>query len=153
MHECYDCLVEPAAGPSGINPRIVWIVAIVVLVVVIAFVASIVAFALALLGMLDRSDAHVCGIAAVRSSPAAAELVGTPIEQHGFTGGSSSTENGEASERVTFTVTGPRGSAFVVAEGRRSPLASHLDVLIGRDQHSRTIYSGPFDCPDLHRRR
>jgi hypothetical protein len=145
--------VEPAAGPSGINPRVFWIVGIALLVVVIAFVASVVVFALAILGMMDRSDAHVCGIAAVRSSPAAALWVGTPIAQQGFTGGSSSSENGELTERVTFTVKGPRGSAFVVSEGHRSPLASHLSVVIGRDQRSETVYSGPFDCPDLHRKR
>ncbi len=152
MHECYDCRVEPAAGPSGVNPRVIWVIAIVVLIVIIAFVASIVAFALAILGTMDRSDAHVCGIAAVRSNPAAAQWLGTPIAQQGFTGGSSSSENGELHERVTFTVRGPRGSAFVVSEGRRSPLASHLVVVIGRDQHGETVYSGPFDCPDLHRK-
>ncbi|MGA8532743.1 MAG: cytochrome c oxidase assembly factor Coa1 family protein [Candidatus Tumulicola sp.] len=145
--------MEPPAGPTGINPRVIWIVAIAVLIVILAFVASIVAFALAMLGVMDRSDAHVCGIAAVRSSPAVTALLGSPIEQQGFTGGSSSSENGELSQRVTFTVKGPRGSAFVVAAGHRSPLASHLDVVIGRDQRSQTIYSGPFDCAGLHPRK
>jgi hypothetical protein len=153
MHEWYDGPVERAAGPSGINPRVIWIVAIAVLIVIVAFVASIVAFAIALLSMLDRTDAHVCGIAAVRSSPVATALLGMPVEQQGLTGGSTSSQNGELNERITFTVKGPRGSAYVVSDGHRSPLASHLDVVIGRDQHGETIYSGPFDCPELHRRR
>jgi hypothetical protein len=143
--------MEPSSGPSGINPRVIWIVAVAVLVVIVAIVVSVVAFVFALFGSMDRADAHVCGIAAVRQSPAAAALVGTPIEQQGFTGGSSSNDNGELSQRLTFTVKGPRGTAFVVSEGHRSPLASHLDVVIGRDQRSQTIYSGPFDCPELHR--
>jgi hypothetical protein len=99
---------------------------------------------------MDRSDAHVCGLAAVRRSPAAAQLVGAPIEQKGFTAGSSSSNNGELTERVTFTVEGPKGSAFVVSEGRRSPLASHLVVSAGRDQRSIIVYAGPFDCAELH---
>lgn len=149
MHEWYDRRMEPAAAPSGINPRVIWIVAIAVLIVIILVVAAIAAFALALLGMMDRSDAHVCGLAEVRKSPAAIALVGTPIRQRGFTGGSSSSENGEMSQRVTFTVSGPRGSAFVVADGHRSPIASHLIVQIGRNQQGQTIYSGPFDCAEL----
>ena len=153
MHEWYDGPVDPAAGPSGINPRVIWIVAIAVLIVIVAFVASIVAFAIALLSMMDRTDAHVCGIAAVRSSPVATALVGTPVAQQGFTGGSTSSQNGELTERITFTVKGPLGSASVVSEGHRSPLASHLNVVIGRDQQSQTVYSGPFDCPELHRTR
>jgi Kef-type K+ transport system membrane component KefB len=151
MHEWYDRRMEPAAAPSGINPRVIWIVAIAVLIVIILVVAAIAAFALALLGMMDRSDAHVCGLAVVRRSPVAIALVGTPIRQRGFTGGSSSSENGESSQRVTFTVAGPRGSAFVVSEGHRSPIASHLTVQIGRNQQGQTIYSGPFDCAELHR--
>jgi hypothetical protein len=145
--------MEPAAGPSSISPRVIWIVGIVVLAVVVAFIAAIIAFMFALFGMMDRSDAHVCGLAAVRNSPIAAELVGTPITQRGFTGGSSSSANGEFNERITFTVEGPRGTAFVLAQGHRSPLESHLEVAIGRNQRSQTIYSGPFDCPQLHRPR
>ena len=125
---------------------------IVVLLVVAGVVGLIAIFSFALLGIMDRADSHVCGLAAVRRSPAAAALVGTPIVQHGFTGGSSSSDNGELSERVTFTVAGPLGQAFVVSEGRRSPLASHLVVRIGRDQQQHVVYDGPFDCPELHAR-
>jgi hypothetical protein len=134
------------------NQRIVWIVVIVVLVVVGTFVGLISTFVFALFGLMDRSDAHVCGLAAVQRSPIAARLVGTPIVQKGMTGGSSSTDNGEKKERMTFTVTGPLGEAFVVAEGKSSPLDSHLEVRIGRDQQSETVYSGPFDCPELHQK-
>ncbi len=133
--------------------RVIWIIAIVALIVV----GTIAGFAAMLLSvvfrMMDSSDAHVCGLAAVKSSPAAARLVGTPIEQKGLTGGSSSTDNGELTERITFNVRGPLGEAFVVSEGFRSPLKSHLTVQIGRDQHGETVYDGPFDCPQLHEAR
>jgi len=150
MHEWYDGAMEPAVGHSGVSPRVIWIVAVLVLIVIVAVVAGIAAFALTLFGIMDRSDAHVCGLAAVRRSAVAANLVGTPMRQRGFTGSSTSSQNGELDERITFTVEGPHGSASVLAQGHRSALASHLDVQIGRDRRSATIYSGPFDCPDLH---
>ncbi len=123
---------------------------IVAVLLAVALVVSVVLLAVFALGLMDRSDARVCGLAAVRRSPAAARLVGTPIEQQGFTAGSSSSNNGELNERVTFTVKGPNGTAFVVSEGDRSPLASRLEVKIGRDQRSYIVYAGPFDCPELH---
>lgn len=142
--------MEPVARPAAVNLRVVWIVTFVLLVVVAGVVAAGATVVLSLLRMMDRTDAHVCGLAAVRRNPAVTALLGTPIVQRGVTGGSSSSENGELSQRVTFTVEGPRGAAFVVAQGRRSPLDSHFDVRIGREQRSATIYSGPFDCPELH---
>ncbi|HEU5479900.1 MAG TPA: cytochrome c oxidase assembly factor Coa1 family protein [Candidatus Tumulicola sp.] len=145
--------MEPSGRPRDAESRVVWIVVGVVLAVFVVtgtLVGLAVAFGFTLFRLMDRTPAHVCGLAAVRSSPIAAALVGTPIEQRGFTGGSSSSENGELNERITFTVAGPRGSAFVRAEGRRSPLDSHLEVRIGRNGRSAIVYSGPFDCPELH---
>lgn len=135
---------------GGMNQRIVWIVAGVVLIVTLLFVGVMSAFFFAMFRLMDRSDAHVCGLAIVERSPEAVQLVGTPMQQKGLTGGSTSSDNGESNERMTFTVAGPKGEAFVVAEGHRSPLASHLEVRIGRDREGQTIYSGPFDCPELH---
>jgi len=122
--------------------------------VVLLFSIAIAGFAVALVftifRLLDRQPAHVCGLALVQRSPAAIALLGSPIEQHGMTGGRSSSSNGEGYERWTFWVRGPRGDAFVVSEGRRSPLGSHLEVRIGRNGSGQTIYSGPLDCPELH---
>lgn len=135
------------------NRRVVfWIVgaAFAVALFAVALVAGIV---LLVFSVVDRTPARVCGLAIVRRSPAAVRLVGTPISQKGFTGGRSSETNGELYERITFNVTGPRGDAFVLSEGSRSPLGSHLTIKIGRDQQSETIYSGPFDCPELHQKR
>jgi hypothetical protein len=128
-----------------------WIVIAILAVVVLigALVAAGFALFSGVAHLMDSTDAHVCGLAAVRRSPAAIALVGTPIVQDGFTGGSSSSENGELHERITFTVKGPKGQAFVLATGDRSPLASHLVVQAGRDGTSSTIYSGPFACAEL----
>ncbi len=145
--------MEPAARGPSVSPRVIWIVVIVVAVVLALTIALVAVLALSMLKLMDRTDAHVCGLAAVRRSPAAARWVGAPVEQQGLTGGSTSSDNGERTERVTFTVKGPRGTAFVVSEGSKSPLASHLEVRIGRDQRSDVIYTGPFDCPELHRAR
>ena len=141
--------MEPVIRPAAVSMRVVWIVTFVLVVVVAGFIAAGATMVLSLLHMMDRSDAHVCGLAVVRRSPVAAALLGTPIVQRGVTGGSSSTQNGELSERITFTVEGPRGAAFVVAQGHRSPIDSHLEVRMGRDQRGVTIYSGPFACREL----
>ncbi|HZY99778.1 MAG TPA: cytochrome c oxidase assembly factor Coa1 family protein [Candidatus Baltobacteraceae bacterium] len=132
------------------NRGVIALIAGIVCLVVLLLVAGAAALVFAVFGMMDRAPAHVCGLAIVQRSPAAMRLVGTPIAQKGFTGGSTSENNGESYQRLTFNVTGPRGDAFVLAEGTRSPLASHLRVTIGRNQHSEAIYSGPLDCPELH---
>ena len=132
------------------NARIVWIIVIVVLLIVGAVVGLVSAIVFGVFAIMDRSDAHVCGLAYVQKNPAAIEMLGTPIVQHGFTGGRSNGTNGELNERLTFNVSGPKGEAFVISEGTRSPAASHLTVTLGRDQQSTPIYDGTFDCPELH---
>jgi hypothetical protein len=144
--------MNDATGRRRDVRRLIWIAVAIVaaLVIVLLLVAWLIAASV--LRMMDRTDAHVCGLAAVRHSPIAVRLVGLPIEQRGFTGGSTSSENGELTENLRFTVGGPRGTAYVASEGRRSPLESHLIVRIGREGRSETIYSGPFDCAELHAR-
>jgi hypothetical protein len=132
------------------SPRrqlVIRILAIVFLITVLFVVALV----LTIFKLLDRRPAHVCALALVQRSPAAVKLIGSPIEQHGITGGRTSFTNGDDYERLTFWVRGPLGDAFVVSEGDRSPIGSHLDVRIGRNGEGETIYSGPFDCPELHR--
>jgi len=132
-----------------------WVV--IAILVVVLLIGGLVAGGVALFGsilhMMDRADSHVCGLAFVQKSPAAIAMRGTPIVQHGLTRGSTSTDNGDTSERLTFTVQGPKGQAFVVAAGNRSPLTSHLLVQIGRNGTGTTVYDGPFDCPALHAKR
>ena len=141
--------MSSAPGQPQKNPFTIRIVTIVLL-----FVALGVAFAVVLTStifkLLDAKPAHVCGLALVQRSPAATQLLGSPIQQHGITGGRTLFSNGEEYERLTFWVRGPLGDAFVISEGSRSPLGSHLDVRIGRNGQSETVYSGPFDCPELH---
>jgi Cytochrome oxidase complex assembly protein 1 len=144
--------VEPAAPRPRIEPRLIWILVALGLAVVLFAVAIVVVTAFAVLHVMDRVEAHVCGLAAVRRSPAAARMLGTPIEQQGPTAGSTSRDNGEENQRITFTVKGPRGAAFVLARGYRSPLASHLVVTIGRSGRSTIVYTGPLDCAELHQK-
>jgi hypothetical protein len=132
------------------NRGLVGLIVGVICVVVLFAVGLVVAIVLGIFKLMDRTDAHVCGLAYVQRSPDAARLLGIPIVQDGFTGGKSQNTNGELYERLTFNVSGPRGKAFVLSEGSRSPLASHLRVQLGRDQRSITVYNGPFDCPELH---
>ena len=145
--------MEPAPQPRGIDARLIWIAAAAVLLV-LALVGVIVGVALTLattvFHTMDRTEAHVCALAAVRRSPAAIALVGTPMTQRGATGGSWSSKNGVLRERATFRVSGPHGSVLVRSEGVRSPLVSHLDVRAGNNGSGLPIYSGPFDCPELH---
>ncbi len=149
----YHGAMTDATAESRDIRRFVWIAVAIAASLVAAMLLMAGLIAAYVLKMMDRTDAHVCGLAAVRHSPIAVRLVGLPIEQRGFTGGSTSSENGRLTESVSFTVGGPRGTAYVASEGRRSPLESHLIVKIGREGHSATIYSGPFDCAELHARR
>ena len=61
--------MEPVIRPAAVSMRVVWIVTFVLVVVVAGFIAAGATMVLSLLHMLDRSDAHVCGIAAVRRAP------------------------------------------------------------------------------------
>lgn len=142
----------PSTGRSGGRVRVP-IAAIVLFVVLLTVLiaAFAVALVLSIFKLMDRTAAHVCGLALVQRSPAAIQLLGSPIEQRGITGGRTTRSNGEDLEHITFWVRGPRGDAFVVSEGHRSPIGSHLDVIAGRNGAGQNIYSGPFDCPELHR--
>jgi hypothetical protein len=131
--------------PPG-RQRVSRILSIVFFITVLFAVALV----LTISHLMERRPAHVCGLALVRRSPAAVKLIGSPIQQHGFTGGRTSFSHGDDYERLTFWVRGPLGDAFVVSEGYRSPIGSHLEVRIGRNGQGETIYSGPFDCPELH---
>jgi len=136
-----------------VNRGVAGLIVGIVIVVVLFAVGLVVVLVFGIFKLMDRADAHVCGLAYVQRSPAARRMLGTPIVQNGFTGGRSSESNGELYERLTFNVSGPRGKAFVVSEGSRSPIGSHLRVTIGRNGEGQTVYSGPFDCPQLHERK
>jgi hypothetical protein len=136
-----------------LSRRVVYVILGVAVAFALLLVVGGVSLVFAIFAAMDRTPAHVCALAMVQRSPVAVRLVGQPVVQKGFTGGETSTANGEMHERVTFNVTGPRGQAFVLSEGSRSPLASQLTVTIGRNQRSVVVYSGPFDCPELHERR
>jgi len=135
-----------------VNRRVLVVVIGAACVAVLLLVAAGVQIFYLVVSAMDRTPSHVCGLAYVRRSPAAVALLGTPIAQKGITAGRTSRNGQELSERITFTAAGPRGEAFVLAEGSRSPLGSQLTVTIGRDLRSRIVYSGPLDCPELHDR-
>ena len=137
--------------PSGMpRRRLVVLIVAVVLGILIVVLAMSVVIALSVFRLLDRTDAHVCGLAIVQRSAIAADLIGTPIVQHGITGGRTSASNGDNYQRLTFWVRGPKGDAYVISEGDESPLGSRLTVRIGRNGQGSTIYSGPLDCRELH---
>lgn len=125
------------------------LLAFAIVAITVGFVGALTSF---IFRLIDRTPAHVCGLALVQRSPAAIGLVGSPIAQHGLTGGRTRSSNGEDYQHITFWVRGPSGDAFVASEGVRSPLGSHLDVRIGRKGASELVYSGPLDCPELHAR-
>ena len=136
-------------NPSN-NVRFIWIVVFISVAIVVAIFGAIALMVLGIFKLVDNSDSHRCGLAIVQHDPNAIRMLGEPIQQKGFTGGSTSTSNGKLTEDLTFTVAGPLGEAAVEAHGVRSQLESHLEVRMGRNGQSQTIYSGPFDCPALH---
>ena len=136
--------------PKNNNARVIWIVVFVVVAIVVAIVAAVVMLVLGIFKIVDNTESHRCGLAIVQHDPAAIRMLGEPIQQKGFTGGNTSTTNGKTTQDLTFTVAGPLGEATVETSGIKSALESHLEVRLGRDQQSQTIYSGPLDCPALH---
>ena len=134
------------------NARVVWIIVGVVLALLLAGVAVVVLLIFSVFKLMDRTDAHVCGLAAVTKSQQVAALLGTPIEQHGLTGGSSNSDNGVLTESITFTVGGPNGEASVLSKGTRSASESHLTVTVTKGDQSITAYDGTFDCPELQKK-
>jgi hypothetical protein len=140
----------PVVSPPSNNARIIWIVVFVAVAFVAVLCAGVGAMVIGIFKLMDNTDAHRCGLAMVQHDPAAIRMLGEPIQQKWFTGGTSNSTNGKLEEDLTFTVAGPLGQATVEANGVRSQLESHLVVRMGRDQQSQTIYSGPFDCPALH---
>jgi Cytochrome oxidase complex assembly protein 1 len=140
--------VDSTQKPS--NARIIWIVVFAAVAIVVAIIAAVIFMVLGIFKLVDNAGAHRCGLAIVQHDPAAIRMLGEPIQQKGFTGGSTNTTNGKTTEDLTFTVAGPLGEATVEAIGVKSQLESRLDVRMGRNGQSTTIYSGPFDCPALH---
>jgi hypothetical protein len=136
--------------PKNNNARIIWIVVFAGVALVVAIIVAIVLMVLGIFKLVDNTESHRCGLAIVQHDPSAIRMLGEPIQQKGFTGGNTSTTNGKTTQDLTFTVTGPLGEATVEANGVKSPLESHLEVRLGRNQQSQTIYSGPLDCPALH---
>jgi hypothetical protein len=130
--------------------RFIWIAVFASIAIVLLLLAAAGVGVLGLLKLVDNTDSHRCALAIVQQNPDAIKMLGSPIAQKGFTGGSTSSSNGDLTEKITFTVAGPLGEAAVEANGERSQLDSHLTVRFGRDQQGQTIYSGPFDCPALH---
>lgn len=137
--------------PKNNNARIIWIVVFAAVALVIAIFTAIVLLVLGIFKLVDNTDTHRCGLALVQQDPAAIRMLGEPIEQKGFTSGKTDTTNGKTTDHLTFTVAGPLGQATVEADGVKSDLESRLEVRMGRDQQSQTIYSGPLDCPALHK--
>jgi hypothetical protein len=136
--------------PKHNNTRLIWIVVFVAVAIVVGIVGAVVMLVLGIFKIVDNTESHRCGLAIVQHDPAAIRMLGEPITQKGFTGGSTNSTNGKTTQDLTFTVAGPLGEATVEANGVKSDLESHLEVKIGRDQQSQTIYSGPLDCPALH---
>lgn len=134
---------------DGTN-RIPWILAGIGGLFVLLVAVGVVAGVLGVFRLMDDTQAHVCGMAIASRSPAAIALVGTPMTQNGFTSGRSNLDNGTLVQDVSFRVRGPLAEASVRAVGTRSDFESHLEVTIGRNGTSQTLYSGPFDCPELH---
>jgi Cytochrome oxidase complex assembly protein 1 len=130
--------------------RLLWIVIFAVVALIALICAGAAALFFGIMRVVDNTDAHRCALAIVQHDPAAIRMLGSPIAQKGFTGGSTNSENGKETTDLTFTVSGPLGDATVEAKGTKSQLESQFEVLLGRDQQSQTIYSGPLDCPALH---
>jgi Cytochrome oxidase complex assembly protein 1 len=135
---------------SRTNRRIVVIVAGAVLALVLIVVLGAGALFVGIFKVMDKTDSHRCGLAYVQKAAGAIDLLGTPIEQRGFTSGSSKDDNGSLRENITFTVSGPLGEGQVQAVGTRSGRTSLLEVLLTQGGHSENIYRGPLDCSELH---
>ena len=133
----------PAAGPSGIEPSPFEFVAVGLPSYAAHSSRRRSGSPSPLRNIMDRTDAHVCGIAAVRSSPVATALVGMPVEQQGFTGGSTSSQNGELTSGLRLPSKARADLPTVVSDGHCSRIASRLAFVF----ESRILPVRPFTRP------
>lgn len=131
-----------------------WAAAAIVIVVLFAIGGTLALF----YARTNSGPAHVCGLSFVQRSPVAIAMLGTPIKQQGMTMGRERWLTGglirrpRHDENVTFWVAGPKGSAAIRAFSERSPLESHMTVMLvsSTSQSSSVIYAGPIVCPEWH---
>jgi hypothetical protein len=103
--------------PVGCLPIILTIVAAVALIVGLVF------------GMIRSSDVCQEAVARAKSNPAVIAALGQPIEEGFLVTGSIHTENSSGEADLSIPISGPKGSAKIYAEARKSAEKWEFTVL------------------------
>jgi hypothetical protein len=129
----------PASSWAGRNWK--WLVPAIALVVV-AFIAGIIAI---VLGVMKSSDAYIGALTQLKSSPAASEALGEPIQEGFFVLGHIEVSGTSGWANLAIPVAGPKAAATLFVVAKKSDGQWRINQLFLRvDGQSRAI--------DLHPR-
>ena len=88
--------------------------------VIALFVGMIASFAIFAFGLMKSSDAYKQAMVIVRQSPVVIETLGLPIKEGLITSGSVNINGPSGHAELAIPVSGPKGSATVFLEARKS---------------------------------
>lgn len=116
-----------------------WFIPVLVLVVL----AGIGAFVFTLLSLMKSSDAYTGALALVKSSPAVTTAIGTPVKDGLFFTGNIEEGGSSGSADFSVPISGPKGSANVYVNARRSNGEWHYEhVMVCIDNTRQKIELG-----------
>lgn len=101
-------------------------------------------------GMLKASDPYTQALAIARASPAVAEALGAPIEDGYFPSGSIDETGPGGSAEFAIPISGPKGSATIYLEARKSVgewTLSRLEVEIKQSNQRIDLLAEPQAIP------
>jgi hypothetical protein len=106
------------------------------LVLLVGFVALILAL---VFGLIRSSDAYQQALAKARSSPAAAQVLGSPITEGYFTSGQINVNGASGNADLAIPVSGPKGKATLHVTASKSAGVWSFSTLVVElaDTHER----------------
>lgn len=97
-----------------------WAVPVTVLVGIVSFAAFAFGIVMFVFSMMKTSDAYQQALPRVTANPAVIEALGTPISDGWFTSGHMRTSGPSGDAAMAIPISGPKGSATIYLEARKS---------------------------------
>jgi len=107
-----------------------WFLFAVVVAVVLIFSGLVALLLHIIVGSVKNSDAYVGALERVRTAPAVAATLGTPLEEGYFVRGTIHVSGPTGLAELAIPVTGPKGRAMIYVEATRRQGEWHFDHLI-----------------------
>jgi len=107
-----------------------WFLFAVAVAVVLVFGGLVALLLHVIVGSIKSSDAYVGALGRVRSAPAVAAALGTPLEEGYFVRGTIHVSGPTGLAELAIPVAGPKGRAMIYVEATRRQGEWHFDHLI-----------------------